>query len=282
MLSLYAVDKSFGRSKILKSIDLQLDKKTYGLLGPNGAGKTTLMRCITGLYPLSAGKIEFNGSDISKDKNFQSHIGYLPQKFGLYRELTAFEMMEMLADLKGISREKIGDEAKKYIKLVGLQDKLDKKVKTLSGGMIRRLGVAQALLGEPDIIIFDEPTAGLDPEERLRFKNIVSKLEGERTIIISTHIVEDVENLCDELVIINNGTVAAQGTCAEIENAAAGKVYEIEDSRLGELSEPYFIQRQFERDSKRMTAVLSAQAQPTAASVSPRVEDGYICITKNI
>lgn len=146
--------------------------------------------------------------------------------------------------------------------------------------MIRRLGVAQALLGEPDIIIFDEPTAGLDPEERLRFKNIVSKLEGERTIIISTHIVEDVENLCDELVIINNGTVAAQGTCAEIENAAAGKVYEIEDSRLGELSEPYFIQRQFERDSKRMTAVLSAQAQPTAASVSPRVEDGYICITK--
>lgn len=102
-------------------------------------------------------------------------------------------MMEMLADLKGISREKIGDEAKKYIKLVGLQDKLDKKVKTLSGGMIRRLGVAQALLGEPDIIIFDEPTAGLDPEERLRFKNIVSKLEGERTIIISTHIVEDVE-----------------------------------------------------------------------------------------
>lgn len=282
MLSLYAVDKSFGRSKILKSIDLQLDKNTYGLLGPNGAGKTTLMRCITGLYPLSAGKIEFNGSDISKDKSFQSHIGYLPQKFGLYKELTAFEMMEMLADLKGVSREKIGDEAKKYIELVGLQDKLDKKVKTLSGGMIRRLGVAQALLGEPDIIIFDEPTAGLDPEERLRFKNIVSKLEGERTIIISTHIVEDVENLCDELVIINNGTVAAQGTCAEIETAAEGKVYEIEDSRLGELSEPYFIQRQFERDSKRMTAVLSAQAQPAAASVSPRVEDGYICITKNI
>lgn len=282
MLSLYAVDKSFGRSKILKSIDMQLDKKTYGLLGSNGAGKTTLMRCITGLYPLSAGKIEFNGSDISKDKSFQSHIGYLPQKFGLYKELTAFEMMEMLADLKGVSREKIGDEAKKYIELVGLQDKLDKKVKTLSGGMIRRLGVAQALLCEPDIIIFDEPTAGLDPEERLRFKNIVSKLEGERTIIISTHIVEDVENLCDELVIINNGTVAAQGTCAEIETAAEGKVYEIEDSRLGELSEPYFIQRQFERDSKRMTAVLSAQAQPAAASVSPRVEDGYICITKNI
>ena len=136
----------------------------------------------------------------------------------------------------------------------------------------------------PEIRIEDEAggEGQSDPEERLRFKNIVSKLEGERTIIISTHIVEDVENLCDELVIINNGTVAAQGTCAEIENAAAGKVYEIEDSRLGELSEPYFIQRQFERDSKRMTAVLSAQAQPAAASVSPRVEDGYICITKNI
>lgn len=239
------------------------------------------MRCITGLYPLSAGKIEFNGSDISKDKNFQSHIGYLPQKFGLYKELTAFEMMEMLADLKGISREKSAMRRKIY-QTCRSSGQARQKVKTLSGGMIRRLGVAQALLGEPDIIIFDEPTAGLDPEERLRFKNIVSKLEGERTIIISTHIVEDVENLCDELVIINNGTVAAQGTCAEIENAAAGKVYEIEDSRLGELSEPYFIQRQFERDSKRMTAVLSAQAQPTAASVSPRVEDGYICITKHM
>lgn len=114
MLSLYAVDKSFGRSKILKSIDMQLDKKTYGLLGSNGAGKTTLMRCITGLYPLSAGKIEFNGSDISKDKSFQSHIGYLPQKFGLYKELTAFEMMEMLADLKGVSREKSAMRRKIY------------------------------------------------------------------------------------------------------------------------------------------------------------------------
>ena len=155
MLSLYAVDKSFGRSKILKSIDLQLDKKTYGLLGPNGAGKTTLMRCITGLYPLSAGKIEFNGSDISKDKNFQSHIGYLPQKFGLYKELTAFEMMEMLADLKGISREKIGDEAKKYIKLVGLQDKLDKKVKTLSGGQRKKVAMASVLVTPCDLLILD-------------------------------------------------------------------------------------------------------------------------------
>ena len=282
MLKIDGLTYKFGKKAAVDCLSFEFTNGVYGLLGPNGSGKTTLMRCITGLYNVKGEHIFYNGKPVEKDKSFSRHVGYLPQKFGLYKELTAFEMMEMLADLKSVSREKIGDEAKKYIELVGLQDKLDKKVKTLSGGMIRRLGVAQALLGEPDIIIFDEPTAGLDPEERLRFKNIVSKLEGERTIIISTHIVEDVENLCDELVIINNGTVAAQGTCAEIENAAAGKVYEIEDSRLGELSEPYFIQRQFERDSKRMTAVLSTQAQPAAASVSPRVEDGYICITKNI
>ena len=217
MLSLYAVDKSFGRSKILKSIDLQLDKKTYGLLGPNGAGKTTLMRCITGLYPLSAGKIEFNGSDISKDKNFQSHIGYLPQKFGLYKELTAFEMMEMLADLKGISREKIGDEAKKYIKLVGLQDKLDKKVKTLSGGMIRRLGVAQALLGEPDIIIFDEPTNGLDVLTAKAVTDFLVELRNRgKSILLSTHIFSLVEKICDRVGVIIDGKMTVEDTVTNL------------------------------------------------------------------
>ena len=211
MLSLYAVDKSFGRSKILKSIDLQLDKKTYGLLGPNGAGKTTLMRCITGLYPLSAGKIEFNGSDISKDKNFQSHIGYLPQKFGLYKELTAFEMMEMLADLKGVSREKIGDEAKKYIELVGLQDKLDKKVKTLSGGMIRRLGVAQALLGEPDIIIFDEPTRGIDVGAKFEIYQLINRIadSGAAVIMISSDMPE-VIGMSDRIAVMYEGTLVGE------------------------------------------------------------------------
>ena len=157
------------------------------------------------------------------------------------------------------------------------------EVKTLSGGRCEsQVGRGSARARRAGYRHYLRRADGrLDPEGACASR-YCSRPRGERTIIISTHIVEDVENLCDELVIINNGTVAAQGTCAEIENAAAGKVYEIEDSRLGELSEPYFIQRQFERDSKRMTAVLSAQAQPTAASVSPRVEDGYICITKNI
>ena len=255
----------------------------YGLLGPNGAGKTTTLRMLATLIRPDEGDALINGYSIVKQPDkVRSQIGFLTSELKLDDFFTPNYIFDFFSELQNIPTQ-VRDERKRTLfGRFGIDKFAETKIADLSTGMKQKTSIAVSLVHDPEFIIFDEPTAGLDPEERLRFKNIVSKLEGERTIIISTHIVEDVENLCDELVIINNGTVAAQGTCAEIENAAAGKVYEIEDSRLGELSEPYFIQRQFERDSKRMTAVLSAQAQPTAASVSPRVEDGYICITKNI
>lgn len=168
---------------MLNNIDFKFEKGIYGILGPNGAGKTTLIRCITQLYNLDAGNILYNDKSIAENKNFNDNIGYLPQKFGLFKELTVFEMLSAMAALKNISKDAVEQEVKRCITLVNLDEKINAKVKTLSGGMIRRMGIAQAILGNPEIIIFDEPTSGLDPEERLRFKNIVSKLKGSTSLL---------------------------------------------------------------------------------------------------
>lgn len=182
MLELKGVSKKFRKKQVLNNIDFKFEKGIYGILGPNGAGKTTLIRCITQLYNLDAGNILYNDKSIAENKNFNDNIGYLPQKFGLFKELTVFEMLSAMAALKNISKDAVEQEVKRCITLVNLDEKINAKVKTLSGGMIRRMGIAQAILGNPEIIIFDEPTSGLDPEERLRFKNIVSKLKGEHII----------------------------------------------------------------------------------------------------
>lgn len=281
-LELRELEKSFGKKKILQSLSFDFDHGIYGLLGPNGAGKTTLIRCIAQLYPLNRGSILFHGRDVQADRTYRAHLGYLPQKFGLFRELTVFEMLQMMADLKGMPKERIAAEAERCAALVNLQDRLQSKVKTLSGGMIRRLGIAQAVLDDPELILFDEPTAGLDPEERLRFKNIVSSLSGERTILISTHIVEDVETLCDHVAIMRDGQIAAQGTCRDIQQFASGKVYELPQTQQKLLEGSFYIHRQFERDGEKLLQVLSGQTQTNAVQMKPTVEDGYLCVLKNI
>lgn len=284
MLELKGVSKKFRKKQVLNNIDFKFEKGIYGILGPNGAGKTTLIRCITQLYNLDAGNILYNDKSIAENKNFNDNIGYLPQKFGLFKELTVFEMLSAMAALKNISKDAVEQEVKRCITLVNLDEKINAKVKTLSGGMIRRMGIAQAILGNPEIIIFDEPTSGLDPEERLRFKNIVSKLKGEHIIIISTHIVEDVEALCDFVVIMNSGQIIKSGICSEIEGCAQNKVFELNEENSNLLNEPYHIQQQFEINGKRKLRVLSSLniECDKITAVQPKVEDGYICLIKNL
>lgn len=284
MLELKGVSKKFRKKQVLNNIDFKFEKGIYGILGPNGAGKTTLIRCITQLYNLDAGNILYNDKPIAENKNFNDNIGYLPQKFGLFKELTVFEMLSAMAALKNISKDAVEQEVKRCITLVNLDEKINAKVKTLSGGMIRRMGIAQAILGNPEIIIFDEPTSGLDPEERLRFKNIVSKLKGEHIIIISTHIVEDVEALCDFVVIMNSGQIIKSGSCSEIEGCAQNKVFELNEENSNLLNEPYHIQQQFEINGKRKLRVLSSLniECDKITAVQPKVEDGYICLIKNL
>ena len=162
MLKILDLHKSFKRKEILKGISINLDTGIYGLLGKNGAGKTTLMRCIVNLYNTTKGSIKFQEKDVVNDTSFSKNIGYLPQKFGLFKELTVYEMMEYFAVLKKLPKESIDMYIKSSLEIVNLDDKLKDKISTLSGGMIRRLGIAQAILGDPKIIIFDEPTAGLE------------------------------------------------------------------------------------------------------------------------
>lgn len=278
-LKLGQVSKNFGKKAVLCAIDYTFQEGVYGLLGPNGAGKTTLLRCIAQLYPLSGGSIAYNGKPAS-GAAYQRQIGYLPQKFGLFPGLKVFEMLALMADLKGVPKSEIENEVYKCVEMVNLTDRIGSKVRTLSGGMVRRLGIAQALLGNPAILLLDEPTAGLDPEERLRFKNIITGLQKDRVILISTHIVADVEALCDHVVVMNDGRFLAAGTCAEIQSCADGRMYEIPESQVDSLVGTCYIQRQVERGGVRVVQFLSAERQTVARPIEPTVEDGYIWVLK--
>ncbi len=280
MLQLKDVEKRFRKKEVLKKISLDLEDGVYGLLGPNGSGKTTMMRCILNIYRLNGGSILYEGENVAADDSFLKHVGYLPQKFGLFRELTVREMIGYLASLKKLPKEQIPGEVERCVELVNLSDRLDKKVRTLSGGMIRRLGIAQALLGDPRVLIVDEPTAGLDPEERMRFKNIISQIKPGKIIIISTHIVDDVDALCDHIVVLDKGSVAFSGTSGQLKELGAGKVFEIPEEALPSYPGVYVAKR-YERNGKVFLCVLGNDA-PGAVPLAPDLEASYLCVLKHI
>ncbi len=264
MLELKEVEKKYGKKTAVEKISLRLDKGIYGLLGPNGSGKTTLMRCITGILRPTGGQI------IKPELT-----GYLPQKFGMYKELTLYEAMEYFAVLKGVEKAGRRQAVMECLESAHLEDRAKDRMRSLSGGMVRRAGIAQALLGNPELVLLDEPTAGLDPEERLRFKNLLTELEGERTILISTHIVEDVESGCDHILVLHEGKLLAQGTTEEIRQNAAGKVYLVPQENQGKLSGSRVLLRKENVDGEKYLRVLSEEEQP-GKKVRPTVEDGYM------
>lgn len=281
MLTIQRLRKSFGKKPVLNQITYTFGHGVYGLLGPNGAGKTTLMRCITKLYPVKKDTILHNGVSIHNNKDYLTQVGYLPQKFGMFRDLTVYEVLEMMAGVKGMSGKGMKERILQCLDQVNLSDQRTSRVRTLSGGMVRRLGIAQVLLNDPDVMVFDEPTAGLDPEERLRFKRIVANISKDKTVLISTHIVNDVEASCDTVVVLNEGRVAASGSCEEIRQHAQGKVYLVPQANVSQLQGDYVVQSQFEENREIILRVLSAQKQAFALA-DPTTEDGYICILKNI
>lgn len=281
MLTVRNLYKNFRKKEVLKGFTYDFDCGVYGLLGPNGTGKTTLIRCITGVYNIKKDTVLYNGKCITKDNDYLSAVGYLPQKFGLFKDLKVREMMELMASLKNVDKAKTKPMIEECVELVNLSDRMEDHVGTLSGGMIRRLGIAQALIGDPAIIIFDEPTAGLDPEERLRFKNIISQIKKDKVIIISTHIVEDVEASCDTVVIMKNGSIGASGSCSQIKEIAQGKTYLVPEDEKESIKGDYIIQRQFEENGCNVMKILSGSPQ-NLEQVNPSVEDGYICVLKNI
>lgn len=216
-----------GGVKALNAISLELSNGMFGLLGPNGAGKSSLMRTLAGLQPPDSGRIIFNGSTVTPGSVLiKKQLGYLPQDFGVYPKLSAATLLDHLAILKGIAhkaerKEQIGA----LLQRTNLYAHKDKAVSSFSGGMRQRFGIAQALLGNPQLIIVDEPTAGLDPEERNRFNNLLSEIGEQVIVILSTHLVEDVRNLCTNMAIIQNGTLIATGRPDAFIRALDGKIW---------------------------------------------------------
>jgi len=224
MLELQDVTKTFGKEiTAVSKVSLRFDAGVVGLIGHNGAGKTTLMQMIATLAKPSRGRILFDGTDIvSKPEAIRRRLGYLPQDFGVYRNVTALEFMQYFAALKGVR-----DPARirRLLELVNLHEQAQRQASSFSGGMLRRLGIAQALLNDPDILVVDEPTAGLDPEERLRFRNLLAELGFNKLVIISTHIVSDVENIAGCLAIMRSGKLVACDTPDSILARARGQVW---------------------------------------------------------
>ncbi len=208
------LSKQYGSRIAVDRVTLKLQKGVYGLLGANGAGKTTLMRLICGILKPTSGSVSLDGEDVSSEE-YRSRLGYLPQDFGYYPDFTGTDFLLYMAALKGLDRTQAKRKATELLKLVALQDAGRKKIKTYSGGMKQRLGIAQALLGEPQLLILDEPTAGLDPKERVRFRDLIAQLGKDNIVLLSTHIVSDIEHIADTVLMMKGGQLIYQGTWDE-------------------------------------------------------------------
>lgn len=274
--------KLIKKQRILSHVTLSFSG-VYGLLGPNGAGKTTLMKILAGLTDFNAGSVFIEDESISTKTYVRrtDHIGYLPQDFMIYPELKMYEVLEHIAILQG-GKPSTSNHAqiKEVVEQVNLSDHLYKKMRELSGGMRRRVGIAQLLLRKPSILLFDEPTAGLDIEERIRFRNLLKQLGKRHTVIISSHIVEDIEFLCTKIGVIKNGKMLFEGRPEELKQKAAHCTYEFDvpHAELDDIIATNEVVQMNEEPSHIVVRVLSGD--PIGQPVSPRLIDGYLALLK--
>jgi len=274
------VSKYYGDFCALKNINLELVPGVYGLLAPNGAGKTTLIKMLATLIFPTEGEILYEGKNIlDMDEDYRKLIGYLPQQFGFYKNYTPKQYLTYLAALKGIKKKEANQIIPELLEKVSLQDVMNKKMKKFSGGMIQRVGIAQALLNDPKILILDEPTAGLDPKERARFRHIISELSRNRIVLISTHIVSDVESIANEIVMIKNQEIFMKDSVERICKNYEGFVYEtkIKIEEFNRFSEQHFIiaERQ-EQDGIKVRFVEKNQKAEDWVAVDPNLEDVFL------
>lgn len=219
------VTKKYGDKTVCDNLSMKMTKGVYGLLGANGAGKTTLMRMLAGVLDTTEGTIAYDSFDV-KSEDYRNILGYLPQSFGYYPEFKARDFMLYLAALKGLEKKEARERTKELLALVSLEKEARQKIRTFSGGMKQRLGIAQAMLNDPKVLILDEPTAGLDPKERIRFRNLISRLGNDRIVLLSTHIVSDVEQIADTILVMKDGRFICKGNREELAGEMTGKVWE--------------------------------------------------------
>lgn len=279
------LNKFYRKKQALKDINLSIGQGMFGLLGRNGAGKTTLMKILTTLLHKNSGAVTVCGIPVERAKEVRRMVGYLPQNFSMYPGMTVYEAMDylsVLSELDGPTRQKCIPE---ILQRVNLQDNSQTKVKALSGGMRRRLGIAQAILHDPKVLIVDEPTAGLDPEERVRFRNLLCELAENRIVLLSTHIVGDIEAACEKIAILDEGKLLFTGLTSELVETAENKVFTVSvpQKELQALKENYLVTGMHTQKGEVSVRLLADNTPPqNAVACSPTIEDAYfLCMHRN-
>lgn len=273
------LSKNYGKKQALSNVSLTIEKGMFGLLGPNGAGKTTLMKILASLLEKTEGEITVCGIPIEQSQKIRNITGYLPQDFSMYGSMSIYEALDYLAVLSGMQGKQRKQKVLEMLEKVNLLEQKHMKVKAMSGGMKRRLGIAQAIIHDPKVIIVDEPTAGLDPEERVRFRNLLCEIAKDRVVLLSTHIVGDIEATCENIAVLNRGEVIFYGTVTELLEKVKGKVYSAEVSvrELDKLREQFLITGMLNTGNVSKVKII-ADAPPLADAVpcSADVEDAYM------
>ena len=278
ILEIKDVSKQYPKTLALDHFSAELTSGLYGLLGPNGAGKTTLISIITTLLSPSSGTVLYNGKSIG-GRDYMKILGYLPQYPRFYKNFTAQEFLLYMSAMKGLKSKAALQRVKELLEQVNLTEHKNKKIGAFSGGMRQRLGIAQAILNDPEILILDEPTAGLDPKERVRFRNIISKLSSERIIILATHIVSDVECVAKEVILLKEGKLLQKATPLSLQTAMTGKVWTLQadEAELEQYMERYVIANAAADEGKYCLRIISEdKPHEDAVPESPRLEDVYL------
>lgn len=279
-LQLRNLSKQYGTKCAVDNVNAKLEPGVYGLLGANGSGKTTLMRMICGVLKPTSGDIRLNGKTIDElGEQYYTHLGYMPQDFGFYPDFTAREFMLYMAAVKGLDKRVAKTRTQDLLHMVNLDDVADKKIKSYSGGMKQRLGIAQAELNNPSILILDEPTAGLDPKERVRFRNLISDFAKEKIVILSTHIVSDVSYIADTILLMKNGSFLLQEPMATVTDNIRGKVWEIlvDERNADEYSRKFSVVNLHHENNKvRLRIIDEIAPMDDAIAVSPSLEDLFL------
>lgn len=274
--------KSYRKKEALKDVNFKLEQGVYGLLGENGAGKSTLMRILTTVDFPTSGSILYSGKNIIEmDEDYRGLVGYMPQDYSVYPGFTATDFLFYMGTLKGIPKEKLKIKISEVLEFVNLSEVANKKVRTFSGGMKRRIGIAQAILNDPEILILDEPTAGLDPKERIRFSNILSNMAKEKIILLSTHIVSDIEAITNQLIVIRKGKITEIGNIDQLVEGVAGKVWETtvgQDMVNTVSAERAVIHIKQVGKDVQVRFVGDQIPNVECRSVVPTLEDYYICV----
>lgn len=276
------VNKYYGKNQALKDINLTIEKGMFGLLGRNGAGKTTLMKVLATLLTPNSGEITVCDIPIETASNIRSITGYLPQDFSMYGNMKVYEAMDYIGVLSGLKKQERKNKIPMLLEQVNLQNNANTKVKAMSGGMRRRLGIAQAILHDPKVLIVDEPTAGLDPEERVRFRNLLCEIAEDRIVILSTHIVGDIEATCENIAVMDEGNIIYQGTVASLLELSNGKIFtaEISKMELEEVKQKYTVTSMLTMGDKINIRFIKKGSReipfPGAVPTLPNVEDAYM------